>query len=187
MSLVNTIGLVRRAKSGARVEPDLFSVGAGAELLYGGGTPFASSSNPAAVDVKATGVSLGRSFRASGTVSTGVLNVVDAGIYEVSLMLDDHSEGSASGNVQYDVVYAPDGVTFAAFSATETAGGGGRMQALSLALTTSERLHCSRWQLLNGGSKVLLRVTSAAGGVCTITDGRLRITKIFDVDPPTNA
>lgn len=186
MALAATLGLVPRDPTGYHVQGDLWSVGAFAELLIGGGTPFASGSNPSAEDVKGTGVSLGRSFRCTGSVSAGTITVTDAGIYKVILEINDHSEGAGVGNIQYDVVYAPDGVTFAAFSATETAGGGGRMQSLSLALTTKERAGVSRIQLLNGNSKVKVQVTSASGNVCTITDGMLRVEKVADLDPPSN-
>lgn len=186
MSLTNTIGMVPRDPTGYHVQGDLWSVGAYAELLIGGGTAFTSSANPSAVDVKGTGVSSGRLYRMSLDATAGTITATDAGDYEVGFALDDHSEQTASGNVQYTLVYAPDGVTFAAFSATETAGGGGRMQAIALALTTKERLHCTRIQRLNSGSKIKLQVTSAAGDVCTITEGRIFARKVADVDPPAN-
>lgn len=179
------VGLVARDPTGFKPHPDLWSVGAYAQLILGGGTPFASGSNPTAEDLKATGVSLGRSYRATPLVSAGTITIIEAGDYEVEINLFDHSEGSASGNVEFDIVYAPDGVTFAAFAATDATGGGGRMQALSLALTTKERLVCKKIQKLFAGSKIKAQVTSAAGGVCTVTDGILSVTKLADTSPPS--
>lgn len=185
MALTGTIGSIPRDPHSGRPDGDLMSTGAYGELEIGGGTAFASAANPAGEVVDGTGVSLGRQYRVAGTISSGSLLAQDAGNYLVELDLADHSEATASGNIQFDVQYAPDGVTFAAFSATETAGGGGRMQAIMLALTTKERARIAKIQLLAGGGAVRAIVTSAAGGVCTITEGVLRITKVADTDPPS--
>ena len=165
--------------------PDSLHVGAYCELLIGGGTAFASAANPASEVIDGTGVTLGRVFRALGVIATGAIEVFDPGDYEVELILNDSSEQTASGNVQYDIQYAPDGATYAAFGTTDATGGGGRMQAIRLALTSKESIRLSRVQHLNANSAVRAIVTSAAGDVITITEGCLRITKIADNDPVT--
>ncbi len=189
MALTNTIGIVARDPVASQPQPDSFSTGAYGELVIGGGTAFTSAQHPNAEVVDGTGVTLGRQFRVAGAIASGTLQVQDAGDYLVELELSDHSEGAASGNIQYTLQYAPDGAagTFAAFSTVETAGGGGRLQTIALALTTKERLGISGVQRLNGGGAVRAIVTSAAGDVCTITEGRIRVTKVADVDPPSRA
>lgn len=185
MALTNTIGVVLRDPTANKPHPDRWYAGAYGELLYGGGTAFASAANPSAEVVDGTGVSLGRQFRVAGTVASGKLVPDDAGDYLVELELADTSDQTASGNVQWDVQYAPDGATFAAFSATETAGGGGRMQAIRAAATAKKGVRIAKVQRLAAKSAVRAIVTSAAGDVITITEGALRITKLADEDPPS--
>lgn len=186
MALANTLGIVPRDPTGFSPQGDKWSVGAYADLLIGGGTAFTSAQHPAAEVIDGTGVTLGRSHRCTGLVSAGSITVEDAGDYEVTLTINDFSCGAASGNIQFDIQYAPDGVTYAAMSATETAGGGGRMQALRLALTTKESITVGpRTQRLAGGSKVRCIITSAAGDVITITEGILSVVKKSDTNPPS--
>jgi hypothetical protein len=185
VALANTVGIVPRDPVAYAPQGDLWSVGAFGELLIGGGTAFTSAQHPNAEVIDGTGVTLGRTFGVVGLVSAGSLTIGKAGDYLVELELNDFSCGAASGNVQFSIEYAPDGVTYAAFSATETAGGGGRMQSIRLALTTKESIKVGgRVQRLNSNSKVRASIVSAAGDVITITEGALRVAKVADVDPP---
>lgn len=185
MTIANpTLGNVARDPQNFKPHPDRWSVGAWGELIIGGGTAFTSAANPNAEVIDGTGVTLGRDYRVTGTISAGSLATEEAGDYLVELDLFDFSCQTASGNVQFTLQYAPDGVTYAAFDATD-AGGGGRMQAIRLALTTKESIRVCGVQHLNGGGKVRAVVTSAAGDAITITEGRLRITKIADNNPVT--
>lgn len=155
------------------------------ELIIGGGTAFASASNPSAEVVDGTGVTAGNVNGATATVAAGTLAVNRAGKYLVELNLSDFSCGAASGNVQFDVQYAPDGTTFAAFGTTAATGAGGRMQAIRLALTTKESLAISKVQQLVVGGAIRCIVTSAAGNAITLTEGALRLTQIADASPAT--
>lgn|GEM_PF-6814423 len=189
MALANTIGLVARDPTAYHPHGDLFSTGGFGELVLGAGTAFASAQHPASEVVDGTGVTLGRSFRVTGAIATGTLVAESAGDYLVELEISDFSEGAASGNIQYTVQYAPSGGAagvFAALSATETAGGGGRMQVIRAASTAKKGFTLSAVQRMNTNSAVRAIVTSAAGDVCTVTEGRLRITKIADIDPPSD-
>ena len=56
MALANTIGLVARDPVGNQPQGDLWSTGAYGELVIGGGTAFASGSNPNAEVIDGTGV-----------------------------------------------------------------------------------------------------------------------------------
>jgi hypothetical protein len=155
------------------------------ELVLGGGTAFASASNPSAEVIDGTGVSAGASNGCTLSATDGTVTIARAGLYLVELELQDFSCGAASGNVQFTGDYAPDGTTYAAFGATAATGGGGRMQAIRLALTTKESIRLSRVQSLKVGSKVRFTVTSAAGGAITVTEGSLRLTQLSDASPAT--
>lgn len=184
-----TIGVVPRDPVNYQPQGDLWSCGGYGELIYGGGTAFATAADPTAGEViDGTGVVVGNQFRVVGALATGTLVATSAGDYLVELEIFDHSEGSATGNVTWAVEYAPSGGatgTFAAMTTAETVGGGGRMQAIMLALTTKERVRVSAIQRMQGNSAVRATVlSSGACGVVTVTEGRLRITKIADVDPP---
>jgi hypothetical protein len=185
VALTNTIGSVLREPVNDRAHPDRWYAGAYGELIIGGGTAFSSAANPSAEVVDGTGVTLGRQFRVAGTIASGKLVPQDEGDYLVEFELYDTSDQTASGNVQWDVQYAPDGTTFAAFSATETAGGGGRMQAIRAAATAKKGIRLAKVQRLVANSAVRAVVTSAAGDAITITEGALRITKLADSDPPS--
>jgi hypothetical protein len=154
------------------------------ELVIGGGTAFASASNPSAEVIDGTGVSAGKSNGCTLSTSAGTITIARAGDYLVEFEAQDFSCGAASGNVQFTGDYAPDGSTFAAFDAS-AAGGGGRMQAIRLALTTKESIRLSRVQNLKVGSKVRMTVTSAAGNAITVTEGSLRVTQLSDASPAT--
>lgn len=178
------IGAAVRYQDGT-AHPDRLSAGGFGELQIGGGTAFASAVNPASEVIDGTGVNARRNFRVTLSAAAGTLAPIDPGdAYLVHLDLHDFSCGVASGNVQFTVEYAPDGVTFAAFGTTDATGGGGRMQAIRLALTTKESISISRVQKLSGTGLVRATVTSAAGDVITITEGALRISKWQDIDPP---
>ncbi len=177
-----SLGNVPRDPTNFLPHPDKWSVGAFGELVYGGGTAFQCAANPTAEVVDGTGVSLGRDYRVTGLVSAGTLTVEEAGEYDVELVLADTSDQTGSGNVTWDIQYAPDGVTFAAFDATD-AGGGGRMSAIRAAATAKKGLVISKVQHLNKASKVRVVVTSTAADVTTITEGRFRITKLADNNP----
>jgi hypothetical protein len=164
--------------------PDGLGAGAGGQLIYGGGTAFASASNPSAEVIDGTGVTSGRSNRVTLDPTNGTLEALDPGDYDVEVDLADFSSAAASGNVQLDVQYAPDGVTFAAFGTTEATGGGGRMQAVRAAATAKAGVVITKRQHLNGGGKVRAVLTSAAGGIQTVTEGALSIRKVADDDPP---
>jgi hypothetical protein len=155
------------------------------ELVIGGGTAFASASNPSAEVIDGTGVSAGRSNGVTLTTSAGTIEIDRAGDYCVELALSDFSCGAASGNVEFNVFYAPDGTTFAAFGATEATGGGGRMSAIRLALTTKESIGISKIQHLKKGSKIRAIVTSAAGNAITCTEGSLSATQLSDATVAT--
>lgn len=155
------------------------------ELVIGGGTAFASASNPAAEVIDGTGVTAGNVNGVTATIAAGTLEVPRSGKYIVELNLADFSCGTASGNVQFDVQYAPDGTTFAAFGATAATGLGGRMQAIRLALTTKESIAISKVQQLVVGGAIRAIVTSAAGAVITVTEGALRLVQIADASPAT--
>lgn len=155
------------------------------ELVIGGGTAFASASNPSAEVIDGTGVSAGRSNGCTLTASAGSIEIDRAGTYLVELNLADFSCGAASGNVEFIPQYAPDGTTYAAFGTTDATGGGGRMSAIRLALTTKESIASSKVQLLKKGSKVRCVVTSAAGNAITVTEGALRVTQLADATVAT--
>lgn len=155
------------------------------ELVIGGGTAFVTTSaTPSAEVIDGTGVSAGKSDGVTLSATDGTIEIDRAGDYLVEFDAQDFSCGAASGNVQFTGEYAPDGSTFAAFNAT-TAGGGGRMQAIRLALTTKESIRLCRVQSLKVGSKVRVSITSAAGGNITVTEGSLRVTQIADASPAT--
>lgn len=155
------------------------------ELVIGGGTAFTSAQHPSSEVIDGTGVSSGRSNGCTLTTSAGSIEIDRAGDYLVDLQLADFSCGAASGNVQFTLQYAPDGTTYAAFSTTEATGGGGRMQAIRLALTTKESIRVSRVQHLKKGSKVRAIVTSAAGDVITVTEGSLLVKQLSDATVAT--
>lgn len=176
---------VRLVRDG-KVHPDQMEAEAHyGELAIGGGTAFASASNPASEVIDGTGVTDGRSNGCTLALASGTIAVARAGDYLVELNLADFSCGAASGNVQFDVQYAPDGTTFAAFGTTEATGGGGRMQAIRLALTTKESIQIKKLQKMAVGSKVRAIVTSAAGTVITLTEGALTVRQVKDAVPPT--
>lgn len=185
MAIANpTLGVVPRDPTGSGPHPDLWSSGAFGELIIGGGTAFASAQHPSSEVIDGVGVTVGRQYKCTGTLASGKIAVDHAGDYLVELDLFDFSCGAASGNVQFTLQYAPDGSTFAAFDATD-AGGGGRLQVIRLALTTKESIRVSGVQHLNANSAVRAIVTSAAGDIITITEGRLRVRKVADNDPVT--
>ena len=155
------------------------------ELAIGGGTAFASASNPSAEVIDGTGVSAGRSNGTTLTTSAGTIEIDRAGEYVVNLNIADFSCGAASGNVEFIVQYAPDGTTFAALGATEATGGGGRMSAIRLALTTKESIAISKVQHLKKGSKLRVVVTSAAGNAITVTEGSFSALQIADATVAT--
>lgn len=189
MAATNTIGNVLRDPELYRSHPDNFSVGAYGELIIGGGTAFQSAANPSAEVIDGTGVVVGHQFRVTGTLASGTLVPASAGFYLVELDLFDTSDQTASGNVQWDVQYAPSNGasgTFAAMTTTDTAGGGGRMQAIRAAATAKKGVRLAAIQKLNANSAIRAVVTSAAGDVITITEGRLRISKVADINPPSN-
>lgn len=185
MAIANpTLGNVARDPTNFKPHPERFSIGSWGELIIGGGTDFTSASNPSSEVIDGTGVALGRDYRVTGAVAAGSLTTEEAGDFLVELELFDFSCASASGNVQFTLQYAPDGVTYAAFDATD-AGGGGRLQVIRAALTSKESIMLRGVQHLNQAGKVRCIVTSAAGGVITITEGRLRLTKVSDNNPVT--
>lgn len=155
------------------------------ELAIGGGTAFSSASNPSAEVIDGTGVSSGRSNGCTLSATDGTVAVVRAGTYVVELNLADFSCGAASGNVQFDVQYAPDGTTFAAFGTTDATGGGGRMQVIRAAATAKGGVALSKLQRLAVGGKVRAIVTSAAGNAITVTEGMLRVRQLADLSPAT--
>lgn len=180
------IGQVLRDPTQFGAHPDRWSVGGFSSLSYGGGTAFVSAANPASEVIDGTGVTLGsNSYRGTPVIATGAVTALDAGIYMVFLCLADFSCGTASGNVQFTLTYAPDGTTFAAFGTTDATGGGGRMQAIRLALTTKESILLFKPQRLVGGGRVRCEIISAAGDAITVTEGSLSIAKLSDLDPPT--
>lgn len=178
-----TLGNVPRDPTNQKPHPDRWSVGAWGELVIGGGTDFVTAAPPANEVIDGTGVSLGRSFRVTGNVAAGTLTVADAGEYLIELEIGEFSAASATGNLTFDVQGAPDGVTFAAFDATD-AGGGGRMQNVAAAATTKGQRILKAVQHLNAGHKIRARVNaSGASGAVTFVEGRLRITKLSDNNP----
>ncbi len=189
MAATNTIGLVPRDPVGYHPQGDLWSVGAYGELIIGGGTAFASAANPTAEVIDGTGVVVGHQFRVVGTLASGTLVPASAGYYLCELVLSDFSCQTASGNVQFDVQYAPSNGasgTFAAMTTTDTAGGGGRMQVIRATATAKASLSLSAIIKMNANSAVRAVVTSAAGDAITVTEGRLRLIKVADLDPPSD-
>lgn len=184
MAILN--GNVPRFTDGSP-HPDHLAAGGHGELIIGGATAaFASGSNPNAEVIDGTGTEAGNATsNATVTASAGSVSPHDEGEYLVTLNLQDFSCAAASGNVQFDVQYAPDGSTFAAFGLTDATGNGGRMQAIRAAATGKAGLTLERVQKLNARSAVRAIVTSAAGGVITVTEGSLRIRKVADANPPT--
>lgn len=163
----------------AEAKPDYGS------LSIGGGTAFASASNPSAEVIDGTGVSAGNSSGVTLSATNGTITVDRDGTYQIELNLADFSCGAASGNVQFDVQYAPDGTTFAAFGTTAATGGGGRMQAIRLALTSKESIAITKPQQMVRGSAIRAIVTSAAGNAITVTEGALTCTQLVDSSTPT--
>lgn len=163
--------------SGAHAEP------AHGTLSIGGGTAFASASNPSAEVIKGTGVTNGKAFPAAATtldLTNGTIRAGREGDFDVELNLADFSCQAASGNVQFDVQYAPDGTTFAAFGTGASDGGSGRMQAIRVAATAKGGLIIRKRQTLVKGGKVRAIVTSAAGNIITVTEGQLSLTQVCD-------
>lgn len=165
--------------SDAEAKPDFGS------LSIGGGTAFASASNPSSEVVDGTGVSAGNSSGVTLSATNGTITIARDGMYQVALNLADFSCGAASGNVQFDVQYAPDGTTFAAFGTTDATGGGGRMQAIRAAATSKDGLLLNKPQHLVANSAVRAIVTSAAGGAITVTEGALTAVQLKDASTPT--
>lgn len=176
-----------RVKNDSKLAPDgLTAKPHFGSLVIGGGTAFASASNPNAEVIDGTGVSAGLSNGITLAAASGTLTVARAGKYMVELNLADFSCGAASGNVQFDVYYAPDGSTFAAFGTDEDAdGGGGRMQVIRAAATGKGGATLAKVQHLAVGSKVRAIVTSAAGNAITVTEGALRLVQLADATVPT--
>lgn len=186
MTIANpTLGVVARDPQNFKPHPDRWSVGAWGEIVIGGGTDFVTANPPSNEVIDGTGVSLGRDYRVTGTVSAGSLATEEAGDYLVELEIFEYSAGSATGNLTFTIEYAPDGVTYAAFDATD-AGGGGRMTATVPAATGKTQFRLNGTQHLNGGGKVRAKVNaSGASGAVTFVEGRLRISKVSDNNPVT--
>jgi hypothetical protein len=145
-------------------------------LIYGGGTAFASASNPAAEVLDGTGVVAGSNlFGVAADVAAGTLTVARGGDYEIELNLADFSCGAASGNVQFDVY-----VNAAAIASTN------RMQAIRVAATAKGGLSIQKVQRLAAGDAVSVVVTSAAGNAITVTEGSLLVKQLKDRLPLTN-
>lgn len=161
----NADGQVIANASGANAAP------ACGELVYGGGTAFASASNPAAEVLDGTGVTVGgNSLGVTEDATAGTLTIGRTGDYDVELVLADFSSGTASGNVQFDV--QKDGATFATTK---------RMQAIRVAATAKAGLVIKKRQRLTKGNVLRTVVTSAAGAVQTVTEGVLRVTQVKDI------
>lgn len=137
------------------------------ELVIGGGTAFASASNPNAEVIDGTGVAAGQSKGATLSATNGTITIDRAGTYEVELNLADFSCGAASGNVQFDVQKNAGAFTR-------------RMQAIRAAATGKGGLVIKQRQALVKGDVVRAIVTSAAGNAITVTEGILRVTQVTD-------
>ena len=137
------------------------------ELIIGGGTAFASGSNPTAEVIDGTGVVAGRSYGVTLDTATGTLVPLESGDFDIELNLADFSSGAASGNVQFDVQ-----VDGAALASTN------RMQAIRVAATAKAGLILKKRIALVKGQAVRAVVTSAAGLVQTITEGSLSIRQV---------
>jgi hypothetical protein len=165
--------MLLRDAEGAIVAPSGIqanATGCVGHLIYGGGTAFASASNPSAEVLDGTGVVAGSNlFGVTATVSAGTLTVARGGDYEIELNLADFSCGAASGNVQFDVY-----VNGAAFGTTN------RMQAIRVAATAKGGLSIQKIQRLAAGDAISVIVTSAAGNVITVTEGCLLVKQLKD-------
>lgn len=135
------------------------------ELIIGGGTAFASASNPASEVIDGTGVAAGRSYGTTLDAAAGTITVLESGDYDVELVLADYSSGVASGNVQFD-------------AQVDGAAASSRIQAIRAAATAKAGLALKKRVALVKGQAVRAIVTSAAGGVQTITEGVLRVTQV---------
>jgi hypothetical protein len=139
------------------------------ELVIGGGTAFASGSNPSDEVIDGTGVTAGASsFGTTVSATDGTITVNRPGIYDIELNLEDFSSGTASGNVQFSVQKNAAALTV-------------RMQAIRVAATAKAGLSIKKRQVLAKGDVIRAVVTSAAGAVQTITEGRLSVVQVADL------
>lgn len=176
-----TLGVVARDPTNYKPHPDRWSAGAFGELTY---AAFASPDPAADTPIAdATEVVVARAYRVTGAAAAGTLTTLEAGEYLVELDIEDFSSASATGNITFYVEGAPDGITFAAFDATD-AGGGGAMTVTRAAATAKNGVRLAAVQHLNAGHKVRGVVeASGASGITTVTSGRLRISKVADNNP----
>lgn len=145
------------------------------ELILGGGTAYASGANPAAATILGTGVTAGgRSLACTESAAAGSLTVLRTGDYDVELNVADYSSATASGNVQFDVF-----VNAAAFATTN------RLQCIRVAATAKAGLLIKKRVRLSAGDVVTCNITSAAGGIQTVTEGVLRVTQVKDLSTKT--
>lgn len=147
-----------------------------AVLLIAGATPFVTASLSAATEVfdSAGGTSgaLTTAVNYGFTVdlSAGTATVIRSGLYDIELSLEDFSNGSAAGNVTFDVQK-----NAAAFSGNDV------LSVTRVAATAKAGLHMVRRVALVKGDAIRARATnSGAGGAVTVTGGSLRITQVAD-------
>jgi hypothetical protein len=138
-------------------------------LIYGGGTAFASASNPSAEVVDGTGVVAGRSNGVTLSATDGTITIDRPGDYVVELALSDFSCGAASGNVQFDVQK-----NGASFTTTD------RMQVIRVAATAKAGVTLRKQLTLAKGDVLRTIVTSAAGNAITVTEGSLTVQQLTD-------
>lgn len=148
-----------------------------AELVIGGATPYVTATlGAAATEVfdstggTSGGVLAGEAYGITVDIVAGTLTIVKSGLYDVELSLDDYANGSATGNVTFDVQK-----NAAALTGTET------MSVTRVAATAKAGLVLKRRLALLKGDALRCRVTnSAAGGTITVTGGVLLVTQVAD-------
>jgi hypothetical protein len=159
---------IRSNIDGGIVAPGVNATPAFGSLIIGGGTAFASASNPSAEVIDGTGVAAGASFGTTVDATAGTVTIVRPGRYKVGLTLSDYSSGTASGNVQFDVQ-------------VNGAAAASRLQAIRVAATAKDGLVLGPKVLtLAKGDVIRAVVTSAAGTVQTVTEGILLVEQVAD-------
>jgi hypothetical protein len=147
-----------------------------AVLLIAGATPFVTASLSAATEVfdgtagGSGGLTTAVNYGFTIDLAAGTATVIRSGLYDIELSLDDFSNGSAAGNVTFDVQK-----NSAAFSGNDV------MSVTRVAATAKAGLVLERRVALVKGDVIRARVTnSGAGGAVTVTGGSLRITQVAD-------
>lgn len=145
------------------------------ELTIGGGTAFASASNPTAEVIDGTGVAAGNSSGLTMSATTGLITVRRPGLYLVYLSIGQISSASASGVITLAVQ-------------KNTAAVAPRITAKLLQPAVVDNFmsaNCMRVVSLTKGDTIRAVVTGTTGGIITIEEGVLGVCQLLDLPAVT--